>query len=87
MHMGRHVIDQVKDRLVDDGCRDEMVVVEDQQNWSDSNRDVVDQHGHGRFRGRQLGSLCEALSDVGMDRLQRSDQIGKELGWVVVALL
>jgi hypothetical protein len=66
---GRHVIDQVKDRLVDGGRRDEMVIVKDKQHRPGYGRDVVDQHGHGYFRGRQLGGQREVLADFRMDSL------------------
>ena len=85
--MGRQVLQQKGQGLVDRRSIDGVVVVQHQEEAIWQGRKVVehgrqDRLGWRRLRGLERGQ--RALSHGRGDRLQRGDQISQETGWVAV---
>ncbi|MGD8997907.1 MAG: hypothetical protein PVH80_07345, partial [Anaerolineae bacterium] len=98
---GRQVVEQEGERVVDGLGRDEVVVVEDEDDLATggfpcrlagcrAGRDVVDEGGEDRFSRWRPGGLERGqggLSDARLHGLQGGDEVGEEAGQVVVALV
>jgi hypothetical protein len=95
MHLRRQVVEEKRDSVVHRLGRDKVIVIQDEDivcPWqegsiSPGSGDLVDQHSQNGFRRRWLRRLEQSARDlpsVGMNHLQRGDQVSEETRQVVV---
>ena len=70
--------------------RDEVVVIQDQDDVLGTGRYLVEQHGEDRLRRRRLGcleKLQHLLPQTGLHRLECGNQVRPEAGRIIVPLV
>ena len=90
VHLGRQVLDQEGQGIVDRPGVEDVVVVENEDDVARDGGDVVEQGRQRRFGRRGLRRLEHGqhpVSDPGRNRLQGRDQVGQEAAGVAVAFV